>query len=73
MTSQTDRPAQPVSPTTDHGRLSMPPGWSAAAPSATEVPELTALLRRHELTARGRAAASELDVETAVAGQGREL
>ena len=38
---------------------SLPPGWSAGLPDEQDVPELTALLRRHEERARGWASAGE--------------
>ncbi|MBO1752697.1 GNAT family N-acetyltransferase [Actinotalea sp. BY-33] len=69
----TGRPASPASTRTDHGRPPTLPGWSAVVPSTAEVPGLTALLRRHELAARGRAAATERDVETSVAGERSDL
>jgi ribosomal protein S18 acetylase RimI-like enzyme len=47
-----------------------PPGWSAAAPGEPDVPELTALLRRHEERARGWAGASEEDLLVEVSSRG---
>ena len=48
----------------------IPSGWTAGEPSPADVPALHALLRRHEIVARGRASASASAVEADVVGAG---
>lgn len=59
MTDPADRPG-----------ATLPEGWTAAEPGAGDVPELVALLRRHEREARGWPGADSETVAAEVAGRG---
>ena len=50
--------------------LALPTGWTAHAPGAEHVAELTALRARHEMAARGRSSAGIADVASEVVGAG---
>ncbi|QNN51212.1 GNAT family N-acetyltransferase [Nocardioides mesophilus] len=51
-------------------RAQLPEGWRADAPDERDVPELTALARRHETRARGWASSSEEDLLIEVSERG---
>ncbi|CAN5298420.1 GNAT family N-acetyltransferase [soil metagenome] len=52
------------------GTTPLPPDWTRTTPAAPDVPELHALLRRHETAARGSSGASLQAVEADVVGAG---
>lgn len=67
--SRHDEPAPHTTPVEGSG-LSLPPGWSASSPGPEDLPDLVALLRRHEEAARGLASSSVADIEPDLTGRG---
>jgi ribosomal protein S18 acetylase RimI-like enzyme len=66
VTSDAGRRGSPPRP----DRAALPDGWTSARPGKADVPELTELLRRHEVHGRGWAGASEESLLVEVSERG---
>ena len=65
-----DLPLAPFLPDSATGGRRLPGGWTAGPPLATDVPQVHALLLRHEAAARGWSSAGLAEVEVEIAGPG---